>query len=117
MMKRWIVLIMIALSGLVSCTKEIKFRGEESEPKLVVYSLARAGEPLEVQVSQSAFFLASGTVSNFSKDLDPSAGTIRLFVNDDPLPRTFTRTTEVFAGSDDECPLGELLVVFGHHRP
>lgn len=101
-MKRWIVLIMIALSGLVSCTKEIKFRGEESEPKLVVYSLARAGEPLEVQVSQSAFFLASGTVSNFSKDLDPSAGTIRLFVNDDPLPRTFTRTTEVFAGYDDD---------------
>lgn len=102
MMKRWIVWILIALCGLVSCTKEIKFRGEETEPKLVVYSLARVGEPLEVQVSQSVFFLASESLSDFSEDLDPATGTLQLFVNDNPVPRTFTRVKEEFAGNDDD---------------
>lgn len=92
MKKRLILFAMLlGLTALASCTKEIKFRGSESEPRLVLYSLARAGEPLEVEVSESVFFLNSESGKAFVSDLDVTAGTVKLYVNGGSVPYSLTR--------------------------
>ena len=42
---------------LTSCEKEIKFKGEHSDPKLVVNSLVEPGQRVEACISKSYFFL------------------------------------------------------------
>ena len=84
-------LMLFALVGLASCTREIQFNGDETEPKLVLYSVARAGEPLEVEVSHSAFFLKSGPASSYVESLKPESGTVRLYVNGSSVPYFLTR--------------------------
>ncbi len=91
-MKRLSLFILLfTILSLVSCTKEIKFNGDESEPKLVIYSVARAGEPLQVEVSHSAFFLKSGPLSSYMELLKPEEGSVRLYVNGGTIPYVLTR--------------------------
>lgn len=75
----WIVL-MVALC-LAACEKTIEFDGEESEPRLTVSALARAGEPFTAYVSSSVFFLNNQSLKSFTEDLDVSRGTVRVTVN------------------------------------
>lgn len=84
-------LLLSALVSLASCTKEIKFKGEQTEPKLVLYSVAQAGKPLEVQISQSVFFLDAGMLDDYAKSLRPEEGSVKLYVNDSALPYVLTR--------------------------
>ena len=84
-------ILLFTIVSLTSCTKEIKFNGDESEPKLVVYSVARAGEPLQVEVSHSAFFLKSGPLKSYLELLKPEEGSVKLFVNGSTIPYVLTR--------------------------
>lgn len=84
-------ILLFPVLGLASCTKEISFNGDESEPKLVVYSVARAGEPLQVEVSHSAFFLKSGPLKSYMELLKPEEGSVRLYVNGSAIPYALTR--------------------------
>lgn len=88
---RFLFTLLFTMASLVSCTKEIKFRGDESEPKLVLYSVARTGEPLQVEVSHSAFFLKSGPADSYTELLKPEAGSVKLYVNDSAIPYVLTR--------------------------
>ncbi|MBQ7640646.1 MAG: DUF4249 domain-containing protein [Bacteroidales bacterium] len=84
-------ILLFTVVGLASCSKEIKFNGDESESKLVIYSVARAGEPLQVEVSHSAFFLKSGPIENYIGALKPDEGSVKLFVNGSMVPYVLVR--------------------------
>ena len=103
-MKRQMLLypMLFALVSLASCTKEIQFNGDETEPKLVVYSVARAGEPLEVEVSHSAFFLKSGPLSSYIELLKPEEGSVKLYVNDSAIPYVLTRRIPQMIDADGD---------------
>lgn len=92
-MKRLSLLFILLFTVVVlaSCSKEIKFNGDESESKLVIYSVARAGEPLQVEVSHSAFFLKSGPIENYIGALKPDEGSVKLFVNGSMVPYVLVR--------------------------
>lgn len=51
------VTISIAILFLSSCEKEIEFKGEQTDPQLVINSLVSVGEPVKARVSKSYFFL------------------------------------------------------------
>ena len=103
-MKRQMLLylMLFALVSLASCTKEIQFNGDETEPKLVIYSVARAGEPLEVEVSHSAFFLKSGPLDSYIELLKPEEGTVKLYVNDSAIPYVLTRRIPQMIDADGD---------------
>lgn len=60
---RNITLPLVALLTLSACETDVEFSGEHTEPQMVVYSVVTAGEPIEVYVSRSRFFLDGGTPS------------------------------------------------------
>lgn len=84
-------LLLSALVSLASCTKEIKFKGEQTEPKLVIYSVAQAGKPLEVEISHSVFFLNADMYDDYVEGLNPETGSVKLYVNDSDIPYVLTR--------------------------
>ena len=96
------VLLLLTLAGFSSCTKEIKFKGEQTDPKLVLYSLARAGEPLEVEISNSAFFLDAGPVENYSSLIRREEGSVKLYVNDNSVPYYLTYREPVMIDVDGD---------------
>ena len=100
--KMLLYLMLFALVSLASCTKEIQFNGDETEPKLVIYSVARAGEPLEVEVSHSAFFLKSGPLDSYIELLKPEEGTVKLYVNDSAIPYVLTRRIPQMIDADGD---------------
>ena len=51
------ILYICCLAALVSCTKEIEFKGEQIDPKLVINSLVEPGQPVKANISKSVFFL------------------------------------------------------------
>ena len=55
-MKR-VVLLFISAILLVSCEKEIEFKGEQTDPKLVINSVVESGQPIMARISKSVFFL------------------------------------------------------------
>lgn len=66
------ILTLITISTaifLASCEKEIEFKGEEIDPKLVVNSLVEVGQPVKANISKSCFFLSSNTVMTAPDDL------------------------------------------------
>ena len=82
-MKKLLFVLTMTLAALcaLSCEKYIEFKGEESEPRLTVSSLANAGEPLSAYVASSVFFLNSSGSEAFIKNLDVSKGWVRVTVN------------------------------------
>ena len=53
-----LTLITIAIAILLtSCEKEIEFKGEQTDPKLVINSLVEPGQPVKASISKSFFFL------------------------------------------------------------
>ena len=51
-----IAMILVA-TLMVSCEKEIEFKGEQTDPKLVINSLVEPGQPVKASISKSYFFL------------------------------------------------------------
>lgn len=87
-MKKIINVLTFLLAVLIaaSCEKYIEFSGEESEPRLTVSALAKAGEPFRAYVSSSLFFLDSDGIEAFVKDLDVSRGVVQVTVNGESGP-------------------------------
>ena len=52
-----VLILLISLALLTSCEKEIKFNGEQSDPKLVINSIVAPGQRVEACISKSYFFL------------------------------------------------------------
>ena len=88
MMKKIINVLAFLIAVLIaaSCEKYIEFSGEESEPRLTVSALAKAGEPFSAYVSSSLFFLDSDGIEAFVKDLDVSRGVVQVTVNGESGP-------------------------------
>ncbi len=55
-----------------ACVKDIPYNGNDSEPMIVINCMARTGEPLDVYVSRSRFFLDTSYDSNKLSDADVS---------------------------------------------
>ena len=54
---------------LTSCEKEIEFKGEQTEPKLVINSLMEPGQPVKANISKSFFFLDNEADTEAPDDL------------------------------------------------
>ena len=63
------LLSILCLAALVSCTKEIEFKGEQIEPKLVINSLVDPGQPVKANISKSVFFLDTNNDTQAPDDL------------------------------------------------
>ncbi len=101
-MRRTIKMFLLIVTGVVtlfSCTKDITFSGKEANPRLVLYSLARSGSDLVVQVSHSAFFLEKGTPSRYR--VAPSTGSVKLYVNGSEEPIVLTPREPTQTGVDE----------------
>ena len=51
------IILAMTLNLLTSCEKEIEFKGEQTDPKLVVNSLVEPGKRVEASMGKSCFFL------------------------------------------------------------
>ncbi len=62
---------------LTSCEKEIEFKGEQTDPKLVINCLVEPGQPVKARIGKSCFFL------DHERDHSMPEGTVaQLYVND-----------------------------------
>jgi len=62
---------------LTSCEKEIEFKGEQTDPKLVINSLVEPGQPVKARIGKSCFFL------DYERDHSMPEGTVaQLYIND-----------------------------------
>lgn len=69
-------LLAMTMGVLASCTKEIEFKGEQTDPRLVINSVVEPGQPVKARMSKSVFFLDN------SGDMEaPSDLVATLFVN------------------------------------
>ena len=78
-LKSTIALIITAIA-LSSCEKEIEFKGEQTDPKLVINSIVETGEPVKAYVSKSYFFLDYDENTQAPDDIEVS-----LYVNDNRI--------------------------------
>ncbi|MBO4571527.1 MAG: DUF4249 family protein [Bacteroidales bacterium] len=87
---RKIVFVLFAVAAIAlaaSCEKEIRFNGDETQSRLVLYSLARSGEPLFANISSSVFFLKNHYDNKiFTSSLDTMKGSLKVYVNDSKTP-------------------------------
>ena len=92
-MKRIIIPLITAAIFLASCTKEIEFRGEETDPKLVVNSLVEPGKAVSARIGKSVFFLDNHPDMAFPEGL-----TATLFVNGNRIGEMLQKTDTVWNG-------------------
>ena len=72
----WIASFLAMTLGLLtSCEKEIEFKGEQTDPKLVINSLVEPGQPVKASISKSYFFLDTPDTSA------PDDVVVSLYVN------------------------------------
>lgn len=70
-------LIAITIATLLtSCEKEIEFKGEQTDPKLVINSIIEPGQPVSAAISKSCFFL-----DNHADNTAPDDLVAMLYVN------------------------------------
>lgn len=95
------VLFSVSFLFLISCEKEIVFKGDEIEPMLVVNGLVVSGDTVTVKLSKSRSKLqdryASSVITNAQVDL---------YVND-VFTETLTPVKEMVYGSDVPLALGK----------
>ena len=66
----WIVLFLAMTSCLiVYCEKEIEFKGEQTDSKLVINSIVETGQPVKARISKSVFFLNNNEDTSAPADL------------------------------------------------
>lgn len=59
----------ITLILLTSCEKEIEFKGEQTDSKLVINSIVETGQPVKARISKSVFFLDNDENTEAPTDL------------------------------------------------
>ena len=64
-----LALFIITALLMVSCEKEIEFKGEQTDPKLVINSLVEPGRPIKAHITKSYFFLDNNPSTAVPDDL------------------------------------------------
>lgn len=67
-MKR-VILLLTSVIFLISCEKEIEFKGEQTDPRLVINSVVEPGQPVKARISKSVFFLDNNENTEAPDDL------------------------------------------------
>ena len=110
----WIAsFLAMTLCTMVSCTKEIEFKGEQVDPKLVINSLVEPGQPVVAHISKSVFFL--DPIYYF---VAPEDVHVELWVNDALKDAALTTDTTYINGrtivwcKSDFCPaMGDVVSI------
>jgi len=71
-----VVLLAISAILMISCTKEIEFKGEQTDSRLVINCIAEVGQPIKAYIGKSCFFLDNDGDTQAPDDLEAS-----LYVN------------------------------------
>ena len=106
---------LIATLLFTSCEKEIEFRGEQTDPKLVINSLVAVGQPVKAYVSKSYFFLDDEGNTQTPEDV-----VVSLYVNDDfkgtmqPSIDTLWSTSWMIDDEGNYTHSYRLATVYGH---
>ena len=110
-LKSTIALIVSAIA-LSSCEKEIEFKGEQTDPKLVVNSLVEPGKPVKANISKSYFFLDNNAETQAPDDLVAT-----LYVNGDRIGEMTPHydTVVSYDNWDPNNPnMGRIIKVYTH---
>lgn len=102
-----ILLSILCLAALVSCTKEIEFNGEQTDPKLVINSIVEPGQSVKAYISKSYFFL-----DNVENTAAPDDLVATLFVNGERVGE-MTRQTDTIWQGYEYVDLDSVKPVFG----
>ena len=109
---------------LSSCEKEIEFKGEQTDPKLVINSLMEPGQPVKANISKSFFFLdnqANTTApddlvaslyvnGNLLREMTPHYDTVVSYDIWDPNDPNLGRVQKVY--TYDYCPVvGDIIKI------
>ena len=89
---------------LTSCEKEIEFKGEQTDPKLVINSLMEPGLPIKANISKSYFFL-----DNHANTLAPDDLVATLYVNGNLIGEMMGQTDTVFLGGYSYDEMGNVI--------
>lgn len=88
---------------LSSCEKEIEFKGEQTDPKLVINSLMEPGQPVKANISKSYFFLDDPATTA------PNDLVATLYVNGNPIGEMMRQMDTVFLGGYTYDDLGNMI--------
>lgn len=103
-----LTLVTIAAAILfTSCEKEIEFNGEQTDPKLVINSLIKPGQPVKASLSKSVFFLDNNGSTTAPDDVLAS-----LYVNGNHLGELTQHTDSVWTGAYEYDEEGNLFPIF-----
>ena len=110
-MKRFIILAISAIL-FTSCEKEIEFKGEQTDPKLVVNSLIEPGQPVKAAISKSYFFL-----DNEANTMVPDDLVATLYVNGNRLGEmtpSYDTIVSYYIWDPNNTNLGHVRKVYTH---
>ena len=93
-MKKRIYIIAAVFAILTSCTETIDYKGHDTEPMLVINSIANAGDTVKVRVSHSTFFLDSRNEGSFLTDAD-----VTISIDGDSRQAMFDHAENVYRDS------------------
>ena len=88
---------------LTSCEKEIEFKGEQTDPKLVINGLMEPGQPVKANISKSYFFLDNPATTA------PNDLVATLYVNGNPIGELMQQTDTIFLGGYTYDELGNII--------
>ena len=97
---------------LTSCEKEIEFKGEQTDPKLVINSLLEPGQPVKANISKSFFFLDNEADTEAPDDL-----VAILYVNGESLGEMTLRYDTVVSydiWNPNEPSMGRVQKIYTH---
>ena len=89
------IIAIITTILLTSCEKEIEFKGEQTDPKLVINSIVEPGQPIKARISKSVFFLDNEQNTEAPDDLVAT-----LYVNGNRIGEMRSQTDTVWATND-----------------
>ena len=104
------LLFILTVALLASCTKEIEFKGEQTDPRLVINSIVEPGKPVKARISKSVFFL-----DNTGDTQAPSDLVATLYVNGNAVGE-MTPQTDTIWGTEyywDPEPVYYVWTVYG----
>jgi hypothetical protein len=121
------LITIVAAIFLTSCEKEIEFKGEQSDPRLVINSLVQPNEPVKANIGKSYFFLDTPNTTppadlvaslyvndNLVGEMTPSLDTVwdqnLIEFDDEGHPHVSYRLVTVY--KNDYCPLeGDIVKI------
>jgi len=77
---KYLFVIIFATAAITACTKEIEFKGDQSDPKLVINCIAEKDKPVKAYFGKSIFFLDSN-----ENKTPPDDFVSMLYVNGNPM--------------------------------